>query len=60
MFDYAKHPYLRTTYRRNVFLVSRLLHNLGAANPAPERGRPASLYLQTPQAEDDPYRYYRW
>jgi len=30
MFDYLKKPYLRTTYRRNVFLVSRLLHNLGA------------------------------
>ena len=60
MFDYVKHPYLRTTYRRNMFLISRLLHNLGATNPAPELGGQANLYLQTPQAEDDPYRYYRW
>ncbi len=60
MFDYAKQPYLRTTYRRNVFLISRLLHNLGAANPATKLGAPTNLYLQIPQAEDDPYRYYRW
>ena len=60
MFDYAKHPYLRTTYRRNVFLISRLLHNLGAAHPAPELGGQTNLYIQKTQAEDDPYRYYRW
>lgn len=30
MFDYAARPYLRTSYRRNAFLVSRLLANLGA------------------------------
>jgi hypothetical protein len=36
-FDYVKKPYLRTTYRRTVFLVSRLLANLGvnAGNPLP-------------------------
>ena len=35
MFDYAKKPYLRTTYRRNLFLVSRLLANLGAPSATP-------------------------
>ena len=30
MFDCEKKPYLRTTYRRNVFLVSRLVYNAGA------------------------------
>ncbi len=29
--DYVKKPYQRTSYRRNCFLVSRLLTNLGAA-----------------------------
>ena len=31
MFDYKAKPYLRTTFRRNAFLVSRLLANLGAS-----------------------------
>ncbi len=57
MFDDQKKGYLRTTYRRNVFLISRLLHNLRAEEAA--TGTDAR-YLQTPQAEDDPYRYYRW
>jgi beta-galactosidase len=35
MFDTARKPYLRTTYRRNVFLVSRLLNNLGAGATCP-------------------------
>ena len=71
MFNYEQHPYLRTTYRRNVFLVSRLLANLGASshspllqmfrNSEPERARWLhSYYVQEPQAVDDPYRYYRW
>lgn len=60
MFDYAKHPYLRTTYRRNVLLVARLLYNLGAACETPTIAAPTDRYLQLPQAEDDPYRYYRW
>jgi hypothetical protein len=29
MFDFRAHPYLRTTYRRSAFLISRLLNNLG-------------------------------
>jgi hypothetical protein len=71
MFDYVKQPYLRTTYRRNLFLVSRLLTNLGAERPLPLLGMfrdaPAgdsrwlqSYYVQKPEAVDDPYRYYRW
>ena len=71
MFDYEKQPYLRTTYRRNVFLVSRLLANLGASCRSPllemfRNGEPKSApwlhsyYVQQPQAVDDPYRYYRW
>ena len=57
-FDDEKKGYLRTSYRRNVFLVSRLLHNLGAADD--ETIETGSRYVQTPQAGDDPYRYYRW
>ena len=34
MFDYARRPYLRTTYRRNVFLISRLINNLRAPSTA--------------------------
>ena len=47
MFDYQAKPYVRTTYRRNVFLVARLLANLGAPSQAPVRAamaRPAALY----------------
>ena len=33
--DYEKKPYLRTSYRRNVFLVSQLLRNLGARMTCP-------------------------
>ena len=35
MFDTAKKPYVRTSYRRNLFLVSRLLSNLGATFTTP-------------------------
>lgn len=47
MFDYQAKPYVRTTYRRNVFLVARLLANLGAPSQAPvltQLGHPAALY----------------
>lgn len=72
-FNYDEKPYLRTTYRRTVFLVSRLLANLGVygANPLLEKFRDTSgffaadswkdsYYVQKPEAVDDPYRYYRW
>ena len=35
MLDGENKPYLRTSYRRNVFLISRILHNLGAATRTP-------------------------
>lgn len=71
MFDYPKHPCLRTTHRRTTFLVARLLANLGAHADCPilnrfakrpDTGTPwlGALYPQDPVAEDDPYRYYRW
>ena len=69
-FDYAAKPYLRTSYRHAVFTVARILANLGAefdnpilqivANPPQENAWLHSYYLQDPQADDDPYRYYRW
>ncbi|MDH7570463.1 MAG: beta galactosidase jelly roll domain-containing protein, partial [Armatimonadota bacterium] len=34
-FDYVAKPYLRTTWRRSVYLVARLLANLGATAEAP-------------------------
>jgi hypothetical protein len=54
MLDYEKKPYLRTSYRRNVFLVSRMLHNLGvpAATPLLERlAKPAGVSEFIPPAE---------
>ncbi|HCE45092.1 MAG TPA: hypothetical protein DET40_16245 [Lentisphaeria bacterium] len=33
--DYVKKPYQRTSFRRNVFMVSRLLANLGASSESP-------------------------
>jgi beta-galactosidase len=38
LFDYAAKPYLRTSYRRSLYLTARLLANLGAAahNPLPK------------------------
>ncbi|MBR5078220.1 MAG: hypothetical protein IKX30_05705 [Victivallales bacterium] len=69
-FDYVAKPYLRTSYRRSVFAIAKLLANLGAdfdnpileivANPPQENAWLNSYYLQEPKAEDDPYRYYRW
>ena len=69
-FDNASKPYLRTSYRRSVFTVAKILANLGAdfhnpiidivSNPPQEKAWLHSYYLQEPKAEDDPYRYYRW
>ncbi|MBP5671841.1 MAG: hypothetical protein J6X49_05590 [Victivallales bacterium] len=69
-FDTATKPYLRTSYRRSVFTVAKILTNLGAdvnnpimqilSNPPPDKAWLRSYYLQTPEATDDPYRYYRW
>jgi len=50
MFDYSRKPYLRTTYRRTVFLISRLIDNLGALSATNLRSlwkekEPDYLYL---------------
>ena len=68
-FDVSK-SYLRTSYRRSVFTVAKILANMGAefhnpiidivSNPPQENTWLHSYYLQEPKAEDDPYRYYRW
>ena len=69
-FDIAAKPYLRTSYRHSVFTVAKILTNLGAdvnnpiiqilSNPPADKAWLRSYYLQTPEAADDPYRYYRW
>ncbi|MDR1282034.1 MAG: hypothetical protein LBK99_14630 [Opitutaceae bacterium] len=64
----------RSTRRRALYLVSRLLHNLGASArhtgslekllAGGDNSRPApwlkTHYLQTPQKYDDPYIFWRW
>lgn len=39
MFDYLKSPYLRNSYRRNLFLISRLLGNQNAASETKLRSK---------------------
>jgi hypothetical protein len=64
---------LRRTYRRTSFALTRLLANMGVAAPTPllsrfstpvGEGRPKrwlqGLYLDQPEAWDDPYRFFRW
>jgi hypothetical protein len=60
MIDEKAKPYLRTSKRRANAMAARLLANLGAELRAPLGGRPPSVYLDTPETGDDPYRYYRW
>lgn len=69
LIDEQTKPYLRTSKRRANAMAARLLANLGAALDAPLAERFAkveeqewlkSYYLDTPEAGDDPYRYYRW
>ena len=54
--DEAARPYLRTSKRRAQFMLSRLAGNLGIDLGAPDR----IGYADVPEANDDPYRYYRW
>ena len=56
MIDEAMKPYLRTTKRRANAMAARLLANLGAASS----GFPETLYLDTPENVDDPYRFFKW
>jgi hypothetical protein len=73
-FDPAKSSNLKRTYRRTSFVLTRLLANLGIANPSPiltrfntplDASKPekrwlAGLYLDQPEEWDDPYRFFRW
>ncbi len=68
--DYEKYSYMRSSFRRRAFMLSRLLHNAGLESssrllerfksPAKETPWLESYYIQKPVAEDDPYRYYHW
>jgi len=68
--DEKAKPYLRTSKRHANALAARLLANLGAEFEATVLGQRfavpveqawlKSYYLDTPEAADDPYRYYRW
>jgi hypothetical protein len=72
-FDGTKQWNLKKTYRRSSFLVTRLLANFGAATSTPIIDRfhipvatdtsprwQAGLYVDAPEAWDDPYRFFRW
>jgi hypothetical protein len=73
-FDYKKFYNLKRTFRRNSYLLTRLLANMGTAGQTPllERFRTSvdlskakkrymkGLYMDTPQEWDDPYRFFRW
>ena len=73
--QFDKHQYyLKKTFRRSSFLVSRLLANMGVAGSTPilsrfqtpvdaskhEQRWLTGLYLDTPEEWDDPYRFFRW
>jgi hypothetical protein len=73
-FDYSKQYNVKRTYRRASFLVARLLADMGVAGSTPILARFASpvdaakpekrwldgLYLDQPEENDDPYRFFRW
>jgi hypothetical protein len=73
-FDYARQYDRKRTFRRASFLVSRLLANLGVSGATPILERmhvPVAaggtdkrwldgLYLDTPEENDDPYRFFGW
>jgi hypothetical protein len=66
--------YLKKTFRRSSFLLSRLLANMGVAPSPPilarfqtpvdlskhEQRWLTGLYLDQPEEWDDPYRFFRW
>ncbi len=69
LIDEKAKPYLRTSKRHANAMAARLLANLGARFDsrlcerflvAEEKEWHTSYYLDTPEAGDDPYRYYRW
>ena len=73
-YDHNTQLNLRRTFRRSSSLLTRLLANMGAAGDTPlverfctpvdvSRGEARwleGLYMDVPQAWDDPYRFFRW
>jgi beta-galactosidase len=73
-FDYQAYYNQKRTFRRTSFLVTRVLGNMGVAEPTPLLARAASpvlagedesrwlegFYLDKPEEFDDPYRYFQW
>lgn len=53
--DEEERPQLRHTRRHAELMLSRLLGNMGARSD-----ETTARYADSPIAEDDPYRYYRW
>lgn len=56
----AKEIALRSNRRRAQGLLTRLVCNLGGRSEASPLVSKPSLYGDKSQADDDPYRYYRW
>ena len=73
-FQFVEQYNLRRTYRRASFLLTRILADMGVAGSTPllaRFGSPAlpgqpekrwldGLYLDQPEAWDDPYRFFCW
>jgi len=73
-FQFVEQYNLRRTYRRASFLLTRILADMGVAGSTPllaRFGSPAApdktekrwldgLYLDQPEAWDDPYRFFCW
>jgi hypothetical protein len=73
-YQYTSPQYLKRTFRRTSYLVTRLLGNLGVQGPTPVLSRFSSpvaagkaeqrwldgLYLDQPEEWDHPYRFFRW
>ncbi len=73
-FNHGEKYNVRRTYRRASFLLTRALANMGAAGATPLLSRFSSpvaadqpekrwldgLYLDEPEAWDDPYRFFCW
>ena len=73
-FQFVEQYNLRRTYRRASFLLTRILADMGVAGNTPllaRFGSPVSpgkpekrwldgLYLDQPEAWDDPYRFFCW
>jgi hypothetical protein len=73
-FDYSKQYNVKRTFRRTSFTLTRLLANMGVASATPllarfktppDASKPENrwqdgLYLDQPEENDDPYRFFRW